>query len=157
MNNKISVDLTALRKYFDESLEEFRKVMEQYTKIIKRRIIIYDDGKTVYAEFKVNGKTVKMSMARCHPDDRYNFETGARIAFDRLFEKKKKKKKLITLREKLAQEHPKCINDECLGGCEHCPRFYGYSEKSLGNCEGASEENCRKCWDEYYIPKEDKK
>lgn len=59
-------------------------------------IVIRKDGKEVRAVFKVNGKVVKESVAKCHPDDRFNFKTGAEIAFSRLFEKKKKR---ITFRD----------------------------------------------------------
>lgn len=32
----------------------------------------------------------------------------------------------MTCREKLALEHPDCINADCLGGCVECPSHYGY-------------------------------
>lgn len=116
-------------------------------------IVISKHGKEVRAVFKVNGNTVKESVAKCHPDDRFNFKTGAEIAFSRLFEKKKKR---MTLREKLAKEHPKLVSESFRGGCLGCPSGYGYSDINHKNCGGFSEEKCRKCWDREYIPKEKK-
>lgn len=50
----------------------------------KKSIHIYADGMTTKAVIKDNNKVVKSATAKCSPSDTYNFETGARIAFDRL-------------------------------------------------------------------------
>lgn len=117
-------------------------------------IVISKRGKEVRAVFKVNGKTVKESVAKCHPDDRFNFKTGAEIAFSRLFEKKKKR---ITMREKLKQDHPDFVTKNSMGGCIGCPANYGYSNMSFLICGPHNEETCRKCWNREYIPQEKKK
>ena len=55
----------------------------------------------------------------------------------------------MTAREKLAMEHPECVNEECYGGCTGCPDQYGYLPRpslcNLFRCP--SEENCSRCWD----------
>ena len=51
-------------------------------------IHITTDGKTTYAVLKQNGKVLSRSEAKCHPDDKFDFETGAKIALDRLEIKK---------------------------------------------------------------------
>ena len=55
----------------------------------------------------------------------------------------------MTAREKLAMEHPECVNEECYGGCTGCPDQYGYLPRPslcvLFRC--LSEENCSRCWD----------
>lgn len=48
-----------------------------------------NDGKTTHAVFKVNGKVIKRSLAKCSPLDRFNFFIGVQTAFDRLKESKK--------------------------------------------------------------------
>lgn len=48
-----------------------------------------NDGITTHAVFKVNGKVVKRSVAKCSPLDRFNFFIGVQTAFDRLKESKK--------------------------------------------------------------------
>lgn len=53
---------------------------------------ITGDGKTVHAVLKENGKVVKRAKASCDPRDEYNFETGARLATDRVFGKEAEKK-----------------------------------------------------------------
>lgn len=35
----------------------------------------------------------------------------------------------MTFREKLRKEHPECIKENCLGGCDGCPFEYGYEKK----------------------------
>lgn len=51
------------------------------------------DGNKVHAILKHDGKVVKRAEARCHPDDVFDFETGAEIAFNRLFNEGKEDKK----------------------------------------------------------------
>lgn len=53
-----------------------------------QEIHITTDGKTTYAVLKQDGKVLSRSEAKCHPDDKFDFETGAKIAFDRLEIKK---------------------------------------------------------------------
>lgn len=63
----------------------------------------------------------------------------------------------MKLREKLAQEHPDNVSEKFMGGCHGCPVAYGYSYDGLESCGGwCSEEKCRKCWDQEYIPPEEK-
>ena len=47
-------------------------------------IHITTDGKTTHAVLKEGGKVAKRAKAVCSPHDEFDFETGARIAFDRL-------------------------------------------------------------------------
>ena len=51
---------------------------------VNEKIVITTDGKITTAT-KYDGKTVvKTAVAKCSPDDKFDFETGAKIAFDRL-------------------------------------------------------------------------
>lgn len=50
-------------------------------------IIECDGGKTTTARMIVDGREVKHAKARRSPDDKFSLATGAKIAFDRLFEK----------------------------------------------------------------------
>lgn len=49
-----------------------------------RRIVIETDGKRVTANYYNNDKLLAKSVARCHPEDKFDFFTGAEIAFRRL-------------------------------------------------------------------------
>lgn len=60
-------------------------------------IHISSDGKTTTARFYVNGEVVRKAEAICHPEDRFNFHTGAEVAFNRLWEKQPKEKKYVDL------------------------------------------------------------
>lgn len=57
----------------------------------------------------------------------------------------------MTFREKLAKEHPECINDRYYGGCENCPSYYDYdtiaNESKFCSITPITESHCRKCWD----------
>lgn len=59
----------------------------------KYELHITSDGKTTNAVYKKNGKVVARSQARKHPDDEFNFETGAFMAADRIFHTEKKDSK----------------------------------------------------------------
>ena len=47
----------------------------------------------------------------------------------------------MTFREKLAQEHPECIDNRLVSGCTGCPSNYGYEPDY--ECGGLS---CWECW-----------
>lgn len=49
-----------------------------------KSIHIYVNGTTTTAVLKEGNNVIKTAMAKCNPDDIYNFESGARIAFNRL-------------------------------------------------------------------------
>ena len=61
----------------------------------------------------------------------------------------------MTYREKLQKEHPGCINEYSLGGCDGCPYEYEYEKKKEEICE-VSDEKCRKCWDRVIPGTEDR-
>lgn len=48
------------------------------------KIVVCRDGNRVSASLYKNGKKVATGVAKCSPEDTFNFATGARIAFDRL-------------------------------------------------------------------------
>lgn len=51
---------------------------------VNDKIVITTDGKRTIANL-YDGKTItKTTTAKCSPDDKFDFETGAKIAFDRL-------------------------------------------------------------------------
>ena len=59
----------------------------------KYKITIESDGTTTTAHMEINGKQVKSTQAKLHPMDKFNFKTGAEMAFGRLWEGEKKIKK----------------------------------------------------------------
>lgn len=48
------------------------------------KIVVCRDGNRVTASWYENGKKVAAGVAKCSPEDVFDFATGARIAFDRL-------------------------------------------------------------------------
>lgn len=56
-------------------------------------VSIHFHGRLTVAELYKNGKVVKVENARCNPKDSYSRSEGARIAVERLFEKKGKESK----------------------------------------------------------------
>lgn len=59
-------------------------------KCANQKIVITLDGKTTLARLYDGDKVVKTAEAKCNPSDEFNFETGAKLAFERLFEEKPK-------------------------------------------------------------------
>lgn len=59
----------------------------------KERIVIRHDGKTVTAILYNGKEEKKKANAKCHPDDPFDFMTGAKIALDRLAGDEEKKPK----------------------------------------------------------------
>lgn len=52
------------------------------------KVVITTDGKETIARLYENDKVIKSAVAKCSPDDRFDFNTGAKIAFDRLMGEK---------------------------------------------------------------------
>ena len=48
-------------------------------------IVITTDGTTTTATLREGKRTIRTATAKCAPGDIYDYETGARLAFDRLF------------------------------------------------------------------------
>lgn len=89
-------------KHFEDSAEKIREFTKQAIdkafekeKIKMRKdqkIIITTDGKTTTARMFDGKELIKSAEAKCHPDDEFDFETGAKVAFDRLVEREEKVK-----------------------------------------------------------------
>lgn len=62
--------------------EMFEPVVEPRSK----KIVITTDGTETHARLYEENKLVKTATAKCSPEDTFDFATGARIAFIRLFE-----------------------------------------------------------------------
>ena len=52
----------------------------------------------------------------------------------------------MTFKEKLKQEHPEKLDNECGGGCIGCPCEYGYENENENGCEVGSSSECEACW-----------
>lgn len=94
--------------------EKFRECVDGiYT------IVINCNGNDVTtAKMIINGKVVKETRAKRNPEDKFDFKVGARIAFDRLFER--------------------VLKDEDIPGCEYCVHFDRNSEYCQKiNCQRA--------------------
>lgn len=57
----------------------------------RRKIVIESRGVYTFAYMYVDDELVKTRMARCNPADKFSLRIGAQTAFNRLWEKKKKK------------------------------------------------------------------
>lgn len=59
--------------------------------VCSEKIVITSDGKTTTAKMYDGKEVVKTAISKCSPEDEFDFETGAKIAFDRLFVKPEEK------------------------------------------------------------------
>lgn len=53
----------------------------------EQEIHITRKGQEVHAILKENGKVFKHAVAKCHPEDEFDFKVGSKLAYNRLFEK----------------------------------------------------------------------
>lgn len=58
----------------------------------ENKIVITSDGEKTLARLYDGNKVIKTATAKCAPDDKFSFETGAKIAFERLFDGEEKEK-----------------------------------------------------------------
>ena len=56
----------------------------------ENKIVITTDGVETLARLYDGKKVVKTATAKCSPADKFSFETGAKIAFERLFDSEEK-------------------------------------------------------------------
>ena len=59
----------------------------------ENKIVITTDGAETLARLYDGKKVVKTATAKCSPDDKFSFETGAKIAFERLIDYAEKEPK----------------------------------------------------------------
>ena len=63
------------------------------------QILIDCDGTTTTATMTINGREIKTAIARRNPADKFDWKKGAALAFDRLWDGKKKAEKKPEVRE----------------------------------------------------------
>lgn len=61
-----------------------------------QKIVITTDGIDTLARLYEDGKVVRSAQAKCAPDDEFDFETGAKLAFDRLMLRDEQKEETAT-------------------------------------------------------------
>ena len=96
------------------------------------------DGMITTATLKRGGRDVKTAEARCNPEDTYSRAEGARVAVERLFEKKRKE-------DKPEKYTPKVGDKFKIVGKSHYHGFsIGETVSLIRICEqGKRYENCR--------------
>lgn len=96
------------------------------------------DGMITTATLKRGGRDVKTAEARCNPKDTYSRAEGARVAVERLFEKKRKE-------DKPEKYTPKVGDKFKIVGKSHYHGFsIGETVRLIRICEqGKRYENCR--------------
>lgn len=52
----------------------------------EEKIVITRKGKKTIAKYYINGEVMEKGLARCCPEDTFDFATGAKIAFDRMLD-----------------------------------------------------------------------
>lgn len=75
------------------------------------------DGMITTATLKRGGRDVKTAEARCNPKDTYSRAEGARVAVERLFEKKRKECKPKESKPKMWDKFVVTVNNGKFGHC----------------------------------------
>lgn len=73
------------------------------------------DGMITTATLKRGGRDVKTAEARCNPKDTYSRAEGARVAVERLFEKKRKEDKPTESKPKVGDKFVVTVHDSKYG------------------------------------------
>ena len=94
----------ATAQYKIKECEGYQWVDEMFEPINERKIVIITDGMETVAKLYDGKKIIKHATAKCSPDDEFNFETGAKIAFERLIEETIGEEKPIEKKPKLKIE-----------------------------------------------------
>lgn len=89
-------------------------------------VTIHFHGRLTVAELCKNGRVVKVENARCDPKDEYSRSEGARIAVERLFEKKTGKVKEVS--------KPKVGDKFVITGNSATPHFFTIGEIVTRTC-----------------------
>lgn len=83
--------VTRRGKYYDYDTSDYWYVLPHDIELIKdETIVIYRKDDKVIA---LDKRTGEKTEAKCHPDDEFNFETGAKLAFERLLEEQEKEER----------------------------------------------------------------
>ena len=61
-------------------------VLEECFDLFEEKIVVTRNGKKTIAEYYINDKLMKKGLAKCCPEDEFDFETGAKLAVFRMFE-----------------------------------------------------------------------
>lgn len=115
----------------------------KYFKLVNEKpesIVIYQKNETVVAK---NTATGEKAIAKCHPDDEFDFKTGATVAFDRLMGREVEKPKFLEKFEKgktyvfdktlLAMRHPE-YKDNYVSWMNECDgKVVSVSHETHGN------------------------
>ena len=89
----------------------------------EKKIVITPDGVETLTRLYDGNKVIKTATAKCSPNDKFDFETGATIAFDRLFDKYEKEE------SKYFNGKVVCVNEQCAGFT--CGKIYKFVD---GRC-----------------------
>lgn len=83
--------------------------------VVKQKIVITTDGVETLARMYEDGKVVKCATAKCAPDDEFDFNEGARIAFERLVQTERAKKLEFNVGDKVFVHNSRwgCNNSVC--------------------------------------------
>lgn len=62
------------------------KLDDLFNSLSKQEIHITRKDNEVHAILKENDKVIKRTVAKCHPEDEFDFKVGSKLVYDRLFE-----------------------------------------------------------------------
>ena len=61
----------------------------------------------------------------------------------------------MTLKEKVMEVQPECIDSGCVGGVQKCPGDYPYLNEPEMHCRNCTEDDCEDCWNKPFVDKSD--
>ena len=135
-------------------------VSGEYVKLVSANssIHIYTDGITTTAILKDGKKAIRTGQAKCSPDDTYDFNVGAKLAFDRLMENEVKEVK----RKAKVGEWVKIVSTKGTEECYKCGDVFKVEEYAYNgiyiktrnqskNCSSNGKYNRSYLWHDEYV------
>lgn len=96
------------------------KTQQKQVKTYPDITIHMEDDKTIVAEMKIDDKTVRKAVVKCHPEDKFDYGYGVQLVLKRLLNKEYKD-------ESIPNFNHKRVN-ECHCG-HYCNTFYDLEER----------------------------
>ncbi len=84
VHNDDFIEIKILKHLHEYNVNDIYSVRSEYFKHINYEIRIFQDGKKIIAKNETDNN---VGIAKCNPEDEFDFNTGAKLAFDRLMEK----------------------------------------------------------------------
>ena len=132
-------DIVNIRPW-DDDVKKFGTYLEVFRSMEHPKIVITTDGETTTAKLYDDKTPIQAATAKCSPEDKFDFNIGAKLAMDRLMKaiEYKADKDVISVGDMVSVKRGKALYSTHADWImEHAPQYaayYAYGVSSL-HCE----------------------